>query len=171
LRGQSAVNSSDKSNGFAPAIFRDQHRQGDTGRIGDDYPSVLRQMKANGSRYLLLKEYTGTGATREQFIKTFATADRAVIFLDECERRGRPRSSGDAPRVSDPFYHNHQNQPALVGLGVLKGQRKQRRAERKQYSPPGLNRQILLHHRQNWTMNRPPVAERPIALPPKREWN
>jgi len=45
------------------------------------YPSVLRQMKANGSRYLLLKEYTGTGATREQFIKTFATADRAVIFF------------------------------------------------------------------------------------------
>jgi hypothetical protein len=121
LRGQSAVNSSDKSNGFASRHISRSASQGDTGRIGDDYPSVLRQMKANGSRYLLLKEYTGTGATREQIIKTFATADRAVIFLDECERRGRPRSSGDAPRVSDPFYHNHQNQPAPVGLGVLKG--------------------------------------------------
>jgi hypothetical protein len=52
--------------------------------VGDDYPAVLRQMKANGSGYLLLKEYVGTGATREQFIKTFATAGKTVIFLDEC---------------------------------------------------------------------------------------
>jgi len=31
-------------------------------------------MKANESEVLLLRDYVGTGATREQFIKTFATA-------------------------------------------------------------------------------------------------
>src|SRR5262249_21773009 len=36
--------------------------------------TVLRQMKANESEVLLLRDYVGTEATREQFIKTFATA-------------------------------------------------------------------------------------------------
>jgi hypothetical protein len=51
--------------------------------VSDDYPSVLRQMRANGATILLLREYTGRGATREQFIKTFATADIRVVFVDE----------------------------------------------------------------------------------------
>jgi hypothetical protein len=53
--------------------------------IGDDYPAVLRQMKANGSNVLLLCDYVGTGATREQFIETFATADKRVVFLRDVE--------------------------------------------------------------------------------------
>jgi hypothetical protein len=53
--------------------------------VGDDYPAVLRQMKANGSEVLLLRDYVGTGATREQFIKTFATADKRVVFLSDVE--------------------------------------------------------------------------------------
>jgi uncharacterized protein (DUF3820 family) len=53
--------------------------------VGDDYPAVLRQMKANGSEVLLLRDYVGTGATREQFIKTFATANKRVIFLSDIE--------------------------------------------------------------------------------------
>jgi hypothetical protein len=53
--------------------------------VGDDYPAVLRQMKANGSGVLLVERYTGTGATREQFIKTFATASIRVVFLEDVE--------------------------------------------------------------------------------------
>ena len=48
-------------------------------------PAVLRQMKANGSEVLLLRDYVGTGATREQFIKTFATAAKCVVFLRDVE--------------------------------------------------------------------------------------
>jgi hypothetical protein len=47
--------------------------------VGDDYPSVLRQMKANESEILFVGQYVGTGATREQFIKTFATASIRVV--------------------------------------------------------------------------------------------
>jgi uncharacterized protein (DUF3820 family) len=54
--------------------------------IGDDYPAVLRQMKANESNVLFIGDYRGQGATREQFIKTFATAHMHVVFADELER-------------------------------------------------------------------------------------
>jgi uncharacterized protein (DUF3820 family) len=55
--------------------------------VGDDYPAVLRQMKANESGVLLLGDYVGTSAAREQFIKTFATADKRVVFLSDVEAR------------------------------------------------------------------------------------
>jgi Exodeoxyribonuclease X-like C-terminal len=51
--------------------------------VSDDYPAVLRQMKRNDSKVLFLKSYTGQGATREQFIKTFETTGFRVVFLDE----------------------------------------------------------------------------------------
>jgi uncharacterized protein (DUF3820 family) len=51
--------------------------------VSDDYPAVLRQMNANRAEVLLLREYTGRGATREQFIKTFATAGKRIVFLGE----------------------------------------------------------------------------------------
>jgi uncharacterized protein (DUF3820 family) len=51
--------------------------------IGDDYPAVLRQMKRNGSDVLLVGQFVGQGATREQFIKTFATASIRVVFADD----------------------------------------------------------------------------------------
>jgi hypothetical protein len=51
--------------------------------VGDDYPVVLRQMRANHSNVLFLREYTGKGATREQFVKTFNTAGIAVVFADQ----------------------------------------------------------------------------------------
>jgi uncharacterized protein (DUF3820 family) len=56
--------------------------------VGDDYPAVLRQMKANGSEVLLLRDYVGTGATREQFIKTFATAEKRIVFLQDVDGTG-----------------------------------------------------------------------------------
>jgi len=55
--------------------------------VGDDYPAVLRQMKANESRVLLLRDYVGTGATQEQFIATFATAGKRVVFLHDVEAK------------------------------------------------------------------------------------
>jgi hypothetical protein len=51
--------------------------------VGDDYPAVLRQMKLNRSGVLFVGEYTGKGATEEQFVKTFATASIRVVFARE----------------------------------------------------------------------------------------
>ena len=53
--------------------------------VGDDYPAVLRQMKRNESETLFLKDYTGIGATKEQFIKTFAASGFRVVFLRDCQ--------------------------------------------------------------------------------------
>lgn len=52
--------------------------------VGDDYPSVLRQMRHSKSNVLFLEQYTGTGATREQFIRMFKTANIAIVFRDQC---------------------------------------------------------------------------------------
>jgi hypothetical protein len=48
--------------------------------VGDDYPAVLRQMRANGSNILFTERYTGTGATEAQFVKTFALSDIKIVF-------------------------------------------------------------------------------------------
>ena len=48
--------------------------------VGDDYPTVLRQMRANGSRILFVQDYTGKGASEQQFIKTFELPDIKVVF-------------------------------------------------------------------------------------------
>jgi hypothetical protein len=53
--------------------------------VADDYPAVLRQMRASQSTVLFLEEYRGKGATREQFIKTFASAGIAVVFKDQVQ--------------------------------------------------------------------------------------
>jgi uncharacterized protein (DUF3820 family) len=51
--------------------------------IGDDYPAVLRQMRANHSNTLFLEQYTGIGATLDQFIKFFKLANINVVFRHE----------------------------------------------------------------------------------------
>jgi hypothetical protein len=51
--------------------------------VGDDYPAVLRQMRRAETKVLFLEHYTGKGATREQFIQTFKTANIAVVFRDK----------------------------------------------------------------------------------------
>lgn len=64
--------------------------------IGDDFPSVLRQMKASmptsdndriNKRYncLLVGDYTGEGANREQFIQYFQTQGYRVIFASDLD--------------------------------------------------------------------------------------
>ena len=55
--------------------------------VGDDYPAVLRQMRANGSNILFTERYSGVGATETQFIKTFALADIKVVFRCDVEAR------------------------------------------------------------------------------------
>jgi hypothetical protein len=51
--------------------------------VGDDYPAVLRQMRRINCKILLVERYTGTGASREQFVETFAAAGRKVVFVNE----------------------------------------------------------------------------------------
>jgi len=63
--------------------------------IGDDFPSVLRQMKASmpiredshakNLYCLLLRDYVGEGATREQFIQFFQSQGYIVVFFDDVE--------------------------------------------------------------------------------------
>jgi hypothetical protein len=53
--------------------------------VGDDYPTVLRQMHAGKVEYLFLEEYTGKGATLEQFLGIFAASGRTVIFKDRVD--------------------------------------------------------------------------------------
>jgi hypothetical protein len=48
--------------------------------VGDDYPAVLRQMRASRSSVLFTESYTGIGATEAQFVKTFALSDIKVVF-------------------------------------------------------------------------------------------
>jgi hypothetical protein len=42
-------------------------------------------MKRLGAGVLFVGEYTGQGATREQFVKTMATAGIRVVFAREVE--------------------------------------------------------------------------------------
>jgi|ERR1700722_2798395 len=56
--------------------------------VGDDYPAILRKMKGLGLRQrrdmvLFLGEYTGVGATREQFIAIFKSEQIAVVFVSD----------------------------------------------------------------------------------------
>lgn len=57
--------------------------------VGDDYPTVLRQMLAGKVRYLFLERYTGTGATLTQFLDIFAASGRTVIFKDDVDEQHR----------------------------------------------------------------------------------
>jgi hypothetical protein len=50
--------------------------------VSDDYPAVLRQMRRARTKVLFLGQYTGKGASQEQFIQTFKTANITVVFRD-----------------------------------------------------------------------------------------
>lgn len=64
--------------------------------ISDDFPAILRQMKASMPvekstwqtekfYILLLGNYTGTGATQEEFVEYFGTQGYRVVFENEIE--------------------------------------------------------------------------------------
>jgi hypothetical protein len=48
--------------------------------VADEYPAVLRQMKRDKSQYLFVGEYRGVGATRDQFVATFAASGITVVW-------------------------------------------------------------------------------------------
>lgn len=48
--------------------------------VGDDYPTVLRQMQALGVNCLYLNQYTGKGVTEEMFKKIFEQQNIVVIY-------------------------------------------------------------------------------------------
>ena len=72
--------------------------------VGDDYPAVLRQMRANGSGVLLLAQYTGVGATYKQLVQTFATAGIRVVTLTAVEARlaAKERREGEGAQTKGP---------------------------------------------------------------------
>ena len=53
--------------------------------VGDDYPAILRIMKANSCDLLLIGHggYTGTGATFEQVVSIFKSASIRVMMLSD----------------------------------------------------------------------------------------
>ena len=59
------------------------------GDVGDEYPTVLRQMLALKSRYLFLESYSGFGATTEEFIGIFESSGRSVVWKDDVDAEFR----------------------------------------------------------------------------------
>lgn len=49
--------------------------------VGDDYPSILRQMNNIGAKILVLKEYTGQGATLDE-VKQFFKLSYVTVLLE-----------------------------------------------------------------------------------------
>lgn len=47
--------------------------------VGDDFPAVLRQIKNNKSNVVIIKEYTGVGASYEEFKQFFESQERVVL--------------------------------------------------------------------------------------------
>lgn len=58
--------------------------------VGDDYPVILRAMKAVKGNCLLVGTYCGTGASWEQVVKVFSLSGIAAVLLDDVERTAVP---------------------------------------------------------------------------------
>jgi hypothetical protein len=79
-------------------------------------------MKRTDSDVLLVGSYTGRGATREQFIKTFATADIRVGFPTTLRQRERARppcrafcfALAIAVELSDDAARGHHHRSKLT---------------------------------------------------------
>lgn len=69
--------------------------------VGDDYPAVLRAMKAVGSKQLLVGEYSGAGATWEEVVKVFSLSKITAVLLSEVETHSLP--VGLAPATVVPL--------------------------------------------------------------------
>lgn len=61
--------------------------------VGDDYPAILRQMKASKSKYLFTQRYTGVGATKDQFVQTMKLSGITVVFQDDLQLENKSISS------------------------------------------------------------------------------
>jgi hypothetical protein len=60
--------------------------------IGDDFPAVLREMKAHNTTTLVVGTYRGVGATREEFVKYFKTENIQVIDESTIDEYKMPES-------------------------------------------------------------------------------
>lgn len=56
--------------------------------VGDDYPAILRAMKAVKGRQLLVGDYCGAGATWGEVVQVFALSGIAAVLLEDVERLG-----------------------------------------------------------------------------------
>jgi len=63
--------------------------------VGDDFPAVLRQMKASKANMLVIREYTGTGVTFDEF-KQFFVSQGVRVFIEK-----------DINQVTLPEYDEH----------------------------------------------------------------
>lgn len=54
--------------------------------IGDDYPAILRQMRANESRFLFTRAYIGLGVNEETFIQFMDSQGIRVIYEHEVDQ-------------------------------------------------------------------------------------
>ncbi len=79
--------------------------------IGDDFPAVLRQMKASmpityddyrKSKCLLVGTYTGVGATKEQFVQFFQSQKYKVVFASDIDNI-------KLPNYEDKFQLDHSS--------------------------------------------------------------
>jgi hypothetical protein len=57
--------------------------------IGDDYPTVMRQMHRLGAKVLVIGQYTGRGVSEPQLRQMFNASGFDVVFVQEIEERLR----------------------------------------------------------------------------------
>jgi hypothetical protein len=57
--------------------------------MGDDYPSVMRQMKRLGAHFLVVGVWTGRGVTEPQMRAMFQASGINVVFVQEIEEQMR----------------------------------------------------------------------------------
>lgn len=60
--------------------------------LGDDYPSVMRQMRTLGCRHIVVGTYTGRGLSEPQLRSMFETNGMRLVFLQEIEEALRAAS-------------------------------------------------------------------------------
>jgi hypothetical protein len=74
--------------------------------IGDDYPTVIRQMRRLGATVLVASQYTGRGVSEMQLCQMFEASGLTVVFVQEIEENMRVR------RISGA--QNHAVAPPLA---------------------------------------------------------
>jgi len=67
--------------------------------MGDDYPTVMRQMQRLGCRHLLIGAYTGRGVSEPQMRAMFNASGITVVFLQEIEEVIRAANAAVAEAV------------------------------------------------------------------------
>lgn len=72
--------------------------------VGDDYPAILRAMKAVKSKQMLVGEYCGAGATWDEVVRVFGLSGITAVLLNTVESTPIPevfKQTTVAPLTSD----------------------------------------------------------------------